>query len=320
MSTFHHCNQAKELEIEFEEIEKNETRTLWVVLLTAAMMVVEIAAGYMTGSMALLADGYHMFSHAGALSISFLVYRLAKSGTLKKKLTFGTGKLLPLGGYTSALGLAAIAFWMAYESAQRFFNPVAIEFNEAILVAIVGLLVNLASFALLGSHGHDHHGHNHDEHHHHDDHDHHDHHHPHVHDHNHQSAVLHVLADALTSAAAIVALLAGKYFGLIWLDPVIGIAGSLVILKWAYSLCTVTAKELLDYHPQEISADAVHEKLKVEGIKLIDLHAWRSGPSNIICQIIVETKTSKDTEFYKNVLGSSVKGLHLVVEQRSVSF
>lgn len=310
MSTLHHCNQVKELEIEFEEIEKNETRTLWVVLLTAIMMVVEIAAGYVTGSMALLADGYHMFSHAGALSISFLVYRLAKSGNLKKKLTFGTGKLLPLGGYTSALGLAAIALWMAYESAQRFFNPVAIEFNEAILVAIVGLLVNLASFALLGSHDHDHHDHDHG----HDD----DHHHHHVHDHNHQSAVLHVLADALTSAAAIVALLAGKYFGLIWLDPVIGIVGSLVILKWAYSLCKVTAKELLDYHPAEINTDTVHAKLKDEGIKLIDLHAWRSGPSNLICQIIVETQTVKDTAFYKNLLGSSVKGLHLVVEQRSI--
>lgn len=310
MSTLHHCNQVKELEIEFEEIEKNETRTLWVVLLTAIMMVVEIAAGYVTGSMALLADGYHMFSHAGALSISFLVYRLAKSGNLKKKLTFGTGKLLPLGGYTSALGLAAIALWMAYESAQRFFNPVAIEFNEAILVAIVGLLVNLASFALLGSHGHDHHDHVHDDDHHH--------HHHHVHDHNHQSAVLHVLADALTSAAAIVALFAGKYFGLIWLDPVIGIVGSLVILKWAYSLCKVTAKELLDYHPTEINTDTVHAKLKDEGIKLIDLHAWRSGPSNLICQIIVETQTVKDTAFYKNLLGSSVKGLHLVVEQRSI--
>lgn len=312
MSTLHHCNQAKELEVEFDEIEKNETRTLWVVLLTALMMVIEIAAGYYTGSMALLADGYHMFSHAGALSISFLVYRLAKSGTLKKKLTFGTGKILPLGGYTSALGLAAIALWMAYESAQRFFNPVAIEFNEAILVAIVGLLVNLASFALLGSHGHDHHDH-HDHEHNHD----HDHHH-HVHDHNHQSAVLHVLADALTSAAAIVALLAGKYFGLIWLDPVIGIAGSLVILKWAYSLCKVTAKELLDYHPSEINTATVHAKLKDAGIKLIDLHAWRSGPSNLICQIIVETQASKDTAFYKNLLGTSAKGLHLVVEQRSV--
>lgn len=319
-SIYQHCNQAHELEIDFEEIAKNERRTLWVVILTATMMVVEIAAGYITGSMALLADGYHMFSHAGALGISFLVYRLAKSNTLKSKLTFGTGKLLPLGGYTSAIGLGMIALFMAYESTLRFFRPVAIEFNEAILIAVLGLIVNLVSVGLLGLHSHpahydhDHeheHEHDHEQHHHDDDHDHH-----HVHDHNHRSAVLHVLADALTSVAAIAALLAGKFLGWIWLDPVIGIVGSLVILKWAYSLCRVTAKELLDFHPPEISFASSKEHFAKAGVLLLDLHAWRSGPSNIVCQLIVEADSMKDPSFYREIIGGSAKGLHLVVEQR----
>lgn len=135
------CNQPHELAVDFEEIEHNERRTLWVVLLTATMMVVEILAGYATGSMALLADGYHMASHAGALGISYLVYRLARSQRFAGKLNFGTGKLLPLGGYTSAIGLGIIALWMAFESVERIFHPVAIEFNEAILIAVVGLAV-----------------------------------------------------------------------------------------------------------------------------------------------------------------------------------
>lgn len=305
------CNQSHELAVDFDEIAHNEKRTLWVVLLTALMMIVEIVAGYATGSMALLADGYHMASHAGALGIAYFVYRLARSNKFKGKLNFGTGKLLPLGGYTSAVGLGIIAIWMAFESVLRLMHPVSIEFNEAIAIAGVGLLVNIASAGILGFHHHDHHGH--DDHHDRDG-DEHGHHHQHeVNDHNHRSALIHVLADALTSVTAIVALVIGKYYSAIWLDPLMGLVGSAVILKWAYSLCSDTAWELLDGYAKKVSLDSIKSNLEKDGHRVLDLHAWNCGPSNVVC--ILAVKPGPEITNFRHYFNGLAKGVHLVVER-----
>lgn len=305
-SSANSCNQKDKLAVEFEQIELNERRTLVVVALTAAMMVIEIIAGYATGSMALLADGYHMASHAGALGIAFLVYRLTRSTTIKERLTFGTGKLLPLGGYSSAIGLGIIAIWMAVESIHRIFNPVSIEFNDAIAIAIVGLGVNLVSAWILGAKQH---------HHDHDD-DHQGHDHGHVHDHNHRSAVAHVLADALTSLTAIVALTIGKYYSANWLDPAVGVLGSLVILRWAYVLCRDTAWELLDGHAKSVSIAEVKANVEEPNHKVLDLHLWKVGPANFACQLIVESNELRGAEYFRNKLQDQLGAIHVVVEER----
>lgn len=298
------CNQQNELAVDFDEIEHNEKRTLWVVLLTFSMMVIEIAAGYWTGSMALLADGYHMASHAGALGIAFLVYKLAKSESLKARLSFGSGKLLPLGGYSSAIGLGIIALWMAVESIHRLFTPTQIQFNEAIAIAVLGLAVNVLSAFILGS-GH----------HHHDDHN-EEHHHHHVEDHNHRSALVHVIADALTSVLAIVALFAGKFYAANWLDPMMGIVGAIVILRWAYVLCRDTAWELLDGQPRNFPVETIRAAIEESGIKVIDLHLWKVGPGNHACQIVVEGHGKKGSDYFRQYLPSSMGPIHLVVEER----
>ena len=245
--------------------DRNARRTLWVVALTAVMMVGEIAAGLITGSMALLADGFHMATHAGALAVAAAAYSYAKRHVGNPRFTFGTGKVGDLAGFASALILGVIALGIAIESGLRLLNPVKVDFGDAILVAVVGLAVNLVSAALL-SHGHDHHHHDHD-------HDHHDH-----HDHNLQAAYVHVLADALTSVLAIVALLSGRYLGWVWLDPVIGIVGALVIARWALILMRQTAAVLLDASNDRLIGK-VREAVEQPGdAKVIDLHVWRVGP------------------------------------------
>ncbi|MBT7765979.1 MAG: CDF family Co(II)/Ni(II) efflux transporter DmeF, partial [Bdellovibrionales bacterium] len=224
-------------------IGNNEKRTLWVVFLTFITMIVEIAFGHWTGSMALLADGWHMGSHVGALGISVIAYRLAKSSKMNSKFTFGAGKFIPLGGYTSAIMLGMVALLMCVESLNRFVSPQSIDFSTAIFVSVVGLVVNVASALLLW----DSHDHQHDEHTAKD----------HVHDHNHKSALVHVIADALTSVMAIVALLLGKHFGWVWADPLIGVAGGVVILRWAYTLVRKTSWELLDGRSKLFSEDDI---------------------------------------------------------------
>jgi cation diffusion facilitator family transporter len=312
------CNQSSELSLNFSQIEQNEKRTLWVIILTLVMMVVEVVTGHLTGSMALLADGYHMASHAGALGISYLVYRLAKSETLKQKLNFGSGKLLPLGGYTSAVGLVFISLWMIIESFERLLNPIAIRFEEAIVVAVVGLVVNILSAFILGF-GKDGHGHSHSHNHNHDHGHEHDHAHDHSHsmeDHNHKGAIMHVLADALTSVLAILALVIGRSYDAIWLDPVIGLVGAFVIIRWAYGLCRVTAWELLDGQPLAASIDEVRSKIESTGIKVIDIHLWKVGPGNHAGQLIVESSVAKGSQHFKQFFPDTLKSLHLVVEER----
>jgi cation diffusion facilitator family transporter len=314
-----YCNQAHELNVNFDQINQNEKRTLWVVLLTTLMMFVEIIAGYVTGSMALLADGYHMASHAGALGIAYIVYRLARSPAIASRLSFGSGKLLPLGGYTSAVGLGIIAIWMIAESVNRLLNPVDIQFAEAIAIAVVGLVVNLLSALILGghTHSHDHHEHHHDHHHDHEHGDGHHHHHEHEHvdDHNHKSAVVHVIADAFTSVLAIIALSIGSYFSTSWLDPAMGIVGALVILRWAYTLCKSTARELLDAQTDLIDIESVRATLSEKNIQLLDFHAWKTGPSNFSCSMIVKTKAKNSNDFYRSLLKK--KNLHLIVQEET---
>ena len=246
----------------------NARRTRWVVALTAAMMVGEIVAGYFTGSMALLADGFHMATHAGALGVAAAAYVYAKRHVANPRYSFGTGKVGELAGFASALILFMIALGIAIVSAIRLANPVPVAFGDATLVAVLGLAVNIASAVLLsGSPGHDH-GHDHNHHHGHS----------HGHDNNMRAAYIHVLADALTSVLAIVALLAGRYLGWIWLDPLMGIVGAIVIARWSWTLVRDTSAVLLDAADPHL-IEEVRECIEGPGdARIADLHIWRVGP------------------------------------------
>ncbi len=247
----------------------NARRTLWVVALTAGMMVVEIIAGYLTGSMALLADGFHMATHAGALGVAAAAYAYAKRHASSRAYSFGTGKVGDLAGFASAMVLGLIALGIGVESILRLFQPITVAFGEATLIAVVGLGVNIAcAFLLSGGH---HHGH--------------DHHHGHGHahgahggDNNMRSAYVHVLADALTSVLAIAALLAGRYLGWVWMDPVMGIVGAIVIARWSWTLMRDTASVLLDATDHHVEEE-VRELVEAPGdARITDLHVWRVGP------------------------------------------
>lgn len=252
--------------------EKNEKRTLYVVGLTAAMMVLEIAAGIWTGSMALLADGIHMATHAGALGVAAFAYWFARRHANNPRFTFGTGKVGDLAGFASALVLGIFAVGIAVESIQRLVSPHAIAYMEAIWIGILGLAVNLASAWLLGAdHQHDH-GHNHNP-------GKHDHHHAH-HDNNLRSAYFHVLADALTSVLAIAALLAGRYLGWVWMDAAMGLVGAVVIARWAWTLLRDTAAVLVDADAGDERYKEVRGALEDGDAAVGDLHIWRIGPGN----------------------------------------
>ena len=246
----------------------NARRTRWVVILTAAMMVGEIIVGFSTGSMALLADGFHMATHAGALGVAAAAYAYAKRHSTNARFTFGTGKVGELAGFASALILLMVALGIAFASVMRLANPVEVAFGEATIVAVIGLAVNIASaFLLSGSPNHDH-GHDHA----------HGHHHGHGHDNNMRAAYFHVLADALTSVLAIVALLAGRYLGWVWLDPVMGIVGAIVISRWSWTLVRDTSAVLLDTADAHLIAE-IRECVEGPGdAQIADLHVWRVGP------------------------------------------
>ncbi|HWT41823.1 MAG TPA: CDF family Co(II)/Ni(II) efflux transporter DmeF [Sphingopyxis sp.] len=254
--------------------DENARRTLWVVALTAVMMVGEIAAGLAFNSMALLADGFHMATHAGALGIAAIAYAYAKRHAYGRRYSFGTGKVGDLAGFASALVLGIVALGIAFESVTRLLDPRPVAFTEATIIAVIGLGVNIVSALLLGhghgsSHGHGH-GHGHGET---DAHEHH-----HERDNNLRSAYLHVVADALTSVLAIAALLGGRYLGWVWLDPLMGIVGSIVIAVWAVSLMRDTGAVLLDATDAAIESEI---RALVEGpgdATITDLHVWRVGP------------------------------------------
>jgi cation diffusion facilitator family transporter len=330
-----------------------ETRTLIVIAITAAMMVVEIAAGAIFGSMALLADGLHMASHAAALGINAFAYGYARRHAHDASFSFGTGKVNTLGGFTGAVLLAGFVLVMAGESLHRLLTPVPIAFNQAIFVAVVGLLVNGASMLILGRHGHSHdHGggeHDHGDHHHHDHNHTHDHGHDHNHDHDHGSQVaqharpelhdrddhlhdrddhlhdqdhdhnlwsayLHVLADAVTSLLAIFALLAAKYFGLVWMDPVMGIVGAILVARWSVGLLRTTSRVLLDRAAPAAVADAVRARLEGGDSRVADLHVWSIGPQLYAAAVTVVTTAPHPPSVYKERLPTDVGLVHATVE------
>ena len=278
----------------------NERRTWLVIALTATMMVLEISAGFIFGSMALLADGWHMASHASALGITAIAYYFARRYAFDKRFSFGTGKISELAGYSSALLLALIALLMAYESVTRFFSPVAIRFDEAIAVAVLGLIVNLVSALILKEK--------------HDGHD-HDHHHA---DHNLKAAYLHVLADTLTSVLAIVALTTGRFLGWVWMDPLMGIVGAIVIARWSYGLTRDTGSILLDMDVNTPLTENIRILLEADGDNQIrDLHLWRLGPGHFAVIISLSARNPRPPEYYKKQLGEIKELRHITVEVNS---
>lgn len=294
--------------------DENARRTLWVVALTAAMMVVEIVAGYATGSMALLADGFHMATHAGALGVAAAAYAYAKRHMTNRAFSFGTGKVGDLAGFASALVLGLVALGIGVESILRLLQPATVAFGEAALIATIGLVVNIVSALLLsgGHHGHVHahghgHGHGHDHHHHHG------HHHGHGRDNNLRSAYAHVLADALTSVLAIAALLAGRYLGWTVMDPLMGIVGAVVIARWSWTLMRDTAAVLLDTTDAHV-ANEVRDLIEQPGdARLADLHVWRIGPEAHAAIISVIGETI-DMATIRERLGPVHEIRHLTVE------
>lgn len=287
--------------------ERHERRTWMVVGLTAITMVVEIVAGTWFNSMALLADGWHMATHAGALGLSALAYRFARRHARNPRFTFGTGKVGDLAAYSSGIILAVAAVMIAWESATRLARPVPIAFDQAILVAILGLAVNLLSAAMLWSrHGHGHAA----------DHD-HDHGHAHAHhaDHNIRAAFLHVVADALTSVLAIVALVAGLWFGAVWLDPAIGLVGAAVILHWSIRLMRDTSGILLDMEAGGDLAGRIRRDIEAkDGDRVADLHVWRVGPGHFAAIVAIVTRRATDAGELKTVLKARYPLAHLTVE------
>ncbi|MEZ8346972.1 CDF family Co(II)/Ni(II) efflux transporter DmeF [Vibrio splendidus] len=298
---------------------QGEKRTFYVLLLTVITMVVEIVAGTIYGSMALLADGWHMGTHAAAFGITLFAYRYAKKHAESERFSFGTGKVSVLGGYTSAIALGIVALLMLVESVHRLFNPQAIQFNEAIIVACIGLTVNVVSMFLLGDHHHDHgheHGHSHS-HDHDSDHGHkHVEHHGHHHDHNLRAAYMHVLADTLTSLLAIVALLFGKFYGWNWLDAAMGMVGAFVISKWTMNLMKQTSPILLDENIDQDYRDSVTETLTPYA-SVTDFHMWKVSGHHYSAAITLESNSDKTVSEYKQMLAKFDKINHLTLEVHS---
>ena len=284
--------------------EKGEARTKQILVITALTMVAEIVAGSVFGSMALLADGWHMGTHAGAFAITIFAYHYSRKHKKDTDFTFGTGKVSVLGGYSSAVALAVIALFIGVESIVRLITPQEIRFNEAIAVAVLGLTVNLfCAYLLHGNHTHTHeHGHKH----------------AHHHDHNLRGAYLHVLADALTSVLAILALSFGKLFGWQWLDPLMGIVGSLVITRWAYGLLKDTSTILLDRNTEKEHVELIRQRIESDSDNIVsDIHIWRVGPVDYAAIISLVTHYPKSTEHYKNLLAEFKELSHLTIEVNS---
>jgi len=284
-----------------------ERRTRQVMWLTAAMMVVEIVAGTVFGSMALLADGWHMSSHALALGVSAGAYALARRHADDPRFAFGTWKIEVLGGYTSAVFLVGVAAYMGFESVSRLIDPAPIQFNEAIPVAILGLAVNVVSAWMLstGTHGHGH-----------ADQGHHDRGHHHHHDLNLRAAYLHVLADAATSVLAIAALVGGKYLGAGWLDPVMGLVGTVLVARWAVGLLRDTGRVLLDAEMDAPVVNEIYEVIKSlpQPAALRDLHVWRVGKGKYACIVSVAVAQAVTIDEVRRRLAVHEEIVHVTVE------
>jgi len=279
-----------------------ESKVKIVFWLTTVIMVLEIAAGTWSGSMALLADGWHMGTHSAAFAITIFAYSYAKTHANNKAFSFGTGKVNYLGGFASAVALAIVALMMAIESIQRLVEPQTIHFNEAIIVAIIGLTVNIISAFVL----HDGHHHEHDHHH---------------HDHNLKAAYFHVLADTLTSILAIVALLAGKFFGWIWMDSVMGIVGALVIARWSYGLINESSEVLLDKSVGCSSLDKIASEIKSKNNGVIsDVHIWKIATAHQAAILSISSNDPLEPYEYKQILKRHVPRLsHVSIEVNKYS-
>jgi len=282
-----------------------ERKTLRVVFLTVVMMVVEIVAGWMFNSMALLADGWHMSTHAAALGIAWGAFILARRNIGNRDFAFGTWKIEIIGGFVSAILLGIVALAMTYVSIERLFRPAVIQFNEAILVAGIGLAVNLASIFLLAGKHHSHdHARRHDEHHS-----------GREHNLNLRAAYLHVIADALTSVLAIVALIGGKYMGWNWLDPAMGIVGAIMISSWTYKLLLATGNILLDRSVNPGMEKKIRDAIESDGdTKICDLHLWQVGQENYACVLSVIARNPRDLRDYKNRLRDINELAHVTIE------
>lgn len=281
----------------FEQCSKeNERKTLVVIIVTFITMVVEVSTGILTGSMALLADGWHMGTHVMALGITWFAYVMARRYGKSSTFSFGTGKFGILASYTSALFLGATAVYMIVESCKRFLHPVHISFNQAIIVAIIGLLVNvLCVWVLQGDKHHHHH-----------------------HDHNLKAAYLHVLADALTSVLAIIALLSGKYLGLTFLDPVMGLVGGVLVGSWAWGLLRSSGLILLDGYQDDNIKQAITEAMESDqDAKVIDLHLWKLDSNSLGALITLVASTPRSAEEYRNRLGQIHHLAHITIESHS---
>lgn len=277
--------------------DQGERRTWQVLALTAVTMALEIVAGTLYGSMALLADGWHMATHVAAFAIAIFAYRYARRHSDSAAFTFGVGKVSLLGGFTSAIVLAIVALIMLGESVQRVWHPELIHFDEAIVIAAVGLLVNLICALLLQAR-HDHNAAP-----------------AHAHDHNLKAAYVHVLADALTSVLAIIALVCGKYLGWNWLDPVMGLVGALVILRWSIGLVIESAPVLLDAGIEETRERAVRARLEADtDTHITDLHIWRVSSHHYVAVISLLSHSSRTSGYYKDQLRDFPELAHVTIE------
>src|SRR6516162_7161067 len=292
---------------------RNERRTWMVIALCAAMMVADIAGGLLLGSIALVADGLHMSTHASALLLAAVAYSYARRHADDVRFTFGTGKLGDLAGFSSAIVLAMTALLIGYEALTRFIWPVPISFNQAIPIAVLGLIVNIASVLLLSSGGHDH-GHSHG-----DSHAAHEHEHEHAQgaaqrDNNMRAAVVHVLADAAVSVLVIVGLLFGRFLGWTWMDPVAGLCGAIVIAAWSYGLVRDTGAVLLDMNPDRSMTERMRAAIETDGDRLTDLHLWRLGPGHLGAILSVATQHQQGPEYYQSLLGRFRALSHVTVQ------
>jgi cation diffusion facilitator family transporter len=285
-----------------------EKRTSIVVIITFVMMIAEILVGWMSNSMALLADGWHMGTHAFALGVSLLAYILARKYSSDRSFTFGTWKIEILGAYTSAIVLGMVGAIMIFSSVERLINPLSIHYNEALLVAVIGLIINLSCAHILDVKDHAHEAHDHE--------------HEHSHNHNEQddlnlkSAYLHVVADALTSVLAIVALLGAKYLKYNWLDPFMGIIGALLILSWATSLIRSTSNILLEREIDQRLVKSIRTQIESDNdTKICDLHIWKVAQNQYACIVSLVTSAQYTIEEYKRRLDILPELVHVSVEK-----
>lgn len=270
-------------------------KTLIVVVISFITMVIEITYGVLTGSMALTADGIHMLGHVMALGLSAFIYKLSLSENFKRKMTFGSGKLTSLGGYTNSLLLVTGSVWMFIESFKRFYHMRPILYEQAMWVAFIGLVVNLICAFILHMK---------------DDVS-------HQSDHNYKGAYLHILTDALTSVFALLGLFGAKYFNLQIIDPILGVLGSIIILKWAFSLFLHSGQCLLDFHLDLFSKEDL-KKLFHDQIQVDDLHLWQTSPGHVCCEIVLSTSHLRGSDYYRNIISNHYKLFHLTIEENLI--